>query len=527
MAKFNTKNVTARNTTVGPIVSERVASGTTHEGAPGYARVEKSELFLLAVSDFVGEGSFYEDPTQRNDRLVTLARKVAVADPEWTAAFVNWLRQEANMRSAALVVALEGAKGLVDAGVPGGRALVRAGLHRADEPGEALAYWFANHGRKVPAAVKRGIADAAVGSYNEYSLGKYDTKAHGFRFGDVIDLVHPSPKDAKQSDLFKFALDRRRDSAVELPASLELLRNRAAFTRLSGADVRSLVESGEAEEVFKGAGLTWENLSGAIAGGMDAKAWEAVIPSMGYMALLRNLRNFLEAGVSRDVLRSVAARLADADEVAKSRQLPMRFLSAYNATSNSTVFTTALEDALDASLSNVPALDGNTLILVDRSGSMYNSPSKHTGLNFADSAALFGLALALRAEKATLVEFGTSSNVVSFRKGDSILPSMKKFNSLGGTNTAQAVRNHLRPEHTRVVLITDEQAWGGYYGEEPTKIVPAKTPVFTFNLVGYARGHGAEGSNRYTIGGGLSDQSFKTISLIETGVSGTWPWETE
>ena len=52
---------------------------------------------------------------------------------------------------------------------------------------------------------------------------------------------------------------------------------------------------------------------------------------MGYMALLRNLRNFDQAGVSDAVAAQVAARLADPAQVARSRQLPMRFLSAYRA----------------------------------------------------------------------------------------------------------------------------------------------------------------------------------------------------
>ncbi|GGU98004.1 hypothetical protein GCM10010275_40780 [Streptomyces litmocidini] len=39
----------------------------------------------------------------------------------------------------------------------------------------------------------------------------YDTAAHGFRFGDVLDLVHASPDPAEpwQGALFRYALDRR------------------------------------------------------------------------------------------------------------------------------------------------------------------------------------------------------------------------------------------------------------------------------------------------------------------------------
>ena len=54
-----------------------------------------------------------------------------------------------------------------------------------------------------------------------------------------------------------------------------------------------------------------------------------MIPSMGYMALLRNLRNFDQAGISRDTQMAVASTLADPEAVARSRQFPYRFWSAY------------------------------------------------------------------------------------------------------------------------------------------------------------------------------------------------------
>lgn len=540
MSKFN--NTTARSRAgVGPVQTVSAVTTKTFEGGTGYVRDAKSELFLAAISDFGGEGSFYESANNRSKRIVNLTHEVAVKDPEWVANFTAWLRNEANLRSISLTIALEGAKALNKAGVPGGRSLVSGAIRRADEAGEALAYWMANFGRKIPSAVKRGIADGAVKSFNEYSLAKYDTASHGFRFGDVIELTHPSPKDAVQSDLFKFALDRRRDASAEPSESLTMLQNRKEFLALSAADKRKLVNSGEALNVLKDAGLTWEVLGSTIEGGMDAKAWEAVIPSMGYMALLRNLRNFEQKGVSETVLAQVAARIADPEEVVKSRQLPFRFLSAYRANSDSLRWGFPLEQALKVSLANVPVLKGNTLILVDRSGSMFGTPSKNTDLSFADSAAVFGSALALRAENATLVQFGSSSSPVQFKKTDSVLKTVEKFGSLGGTATYDALVKHFKPGvHTRVVLVTDEQAngyyyrlngrdanyWGGYdtVQGEVLDAIPSSVPTYTWNLVGYSAGHGESKPNR-TYLGGLSDQAFKLIPLLETGMDCGWPWE--
>lgn len=540
MTKFNNTSARARVGS-GPIQSASTATTRTGNGAPAYVRDAKSELFLAAVSDFGGESTFYENAGNRVNRIASLTHEVAISDPEWLAQFTNWLREEANMRTSSLTIALEGAKALNKANIPGGRKMVSGAIRRADEAGEALAYWFANYGRKIPSAVKRGIADGAVSRFNEYSLAKYDTASHGFRFGDVIELTHPSPKDDRQSDLFKFALDRRRDSAAEPAESLVMLQKRKEFLALSGAEKRKLVNSGKALDVLKEAGLTWEVLSSTIEGGMDAKAWEAIIPSMGYMALLRNLRNFEQAGVSGTVLDEVAKRLADPEEVAKSRQLPFRFLAAYFATSGinrdgydsyygrtpvassgSLRFGFPLEQALNHSLANVPSLDGNTLILVDRSGSMWGAPSKSTSMNFADSAAVFGAALALRAKNATLVQYGDTSEEIKFSKGDSVLSVVNRFKGMGGTYTATALKKHFNSSYTRVVLITDEQhSWGG----NPSDAIPANVPLFTFNLVGYRAG-GQEKKNRVTLGG-LTDQSFKLIPMLEAGHEAGWPWETK
>src|SRR5215469_1317447 len=102
MSKFNKTGLRAA-TGQGPITAESTPTGTTYEGAPGFRRDTRSELFLLAVSNMVSEDTFYERANDRDDRHAQLVRAVAVEDPEWTLAFITWLRGEANMRSAAIV----------------------------------------------------------------------------------------------------------------------------------------------------------------------------------------------------------------------------------------------------------------------------------------------------------------------------------------------------------------------------------------------------------------------------------------
>ncbi|MCX4574197.1 TROVE domain-containing protein [Streptomyces sp. NBC_01571] len=528
MARFNTKAAkaqpTSRVTSTGRVLR-------THQGGRGQERDARSELFLLAVSHFVSQQTFYETGTDRDDRFTALVRELAVHDPSWTAALLGWLRGDGNLRSASVMGAAEYVKARLDAGAtdgPANRQVVASVLRRPDEPGELLAYWTSRYGRNVPKPVKRGVADAVRRLYNGRSLLKYDTASKGYRFGDILNLVHAAPDPDKpwQGELFQYALDRRHNpDTAQPPASNRVLVAHRELMAVPVAERRAVVTAPDGAERLAAAGLTWEALAGWLQGPMDKAAWEAVIPSMGTMALVRNLRNFDEAGVGDDVAARVATRISDPAEVVRSRQFPFRYLAAYQH-APSLRWAYPLEQALGHSLANVPALPGRTLVLVDRSGSMFFSRlSDRSELNRADAAAVFGTALALRAADADLVQFGTSSDRVRYRRGESVLKVLERFGDLGGTNTSEAVRAHYR-EHDRVLIVTDEQAAYSHRGD-PTEQVPAHVPVYTWNLAGHRAGHGPSGKdNRHTFGG-LSDTAFRMVSLLESGREGLWPWMTE
>lgn len=493
----------------------------TAEGAPGFTRTPKSELFLLGVSTMAGADTFYEAAADRDERFRALIAEVATADPEWFARFVPWLRTGALLRTGSVVAALEGARAQVAAGIPGSRAVVSAALQRADEPGEAVAYWLGRYGRALPKPVKRGVADAVTRLYHERSLVKYDSDRAAVRFGDVIELTHPGARDERQGDLFRHALDRRHQRANPLPASLTVLAARAELLATPVDRRARLTDSA----VLGTAGMTWEALAGWRQSTMDAAAWSAIIPTMGYLALLRNLRNFDRAGVGDAVAETVAAKLADPGEVARSRVLPMRFLSAYNA-APSLRWAYALEKAMQLALANVPALGARSLILIDTSGSMTQGFSKDGTLRYWDAATVFGLALTARAAEATVVSFSNGSKVFPAVRGESVLAGLRRFKEKGyflngGTATERAVRQHYAG-HDRVVILTDEQAhW--HHAPDAAAAVPARVPVYTWNLAGYRVGHTPQEGNRFTFGG-LSDSAFAMIPLIEAGAREQWPF---
>ncbi|ADJ42761.1 hypothetical protein AMES_0939 [Amycolatopsis mediterranei S699] len=526
MSKFNTARAP---TATSPVRGEATPSTVTHEGGAGYARDSKSELFLLAVTNMVGEHAFYESADTRDTRFAELVRQSTLDDPEWTARFLRWLRTDANLRTASLVGAAEFAKARRDAGLDGlSRQVVADVLQRADEPGELLAYWTSVHGRAVPKPVKRGVADAAAKLYDERSFAKWDSAARAFRFADVLELTHPVKRDDAQGALFGHILDERHSRGNAIPEVLKTLRARAELMSWDVGRRRELFTRPDAADVLRAAGMTWESVAGWLQGPLDARVWEALIPSMSFMAQLRNLRNFDEAGVSDTVARQVAERLADPAQVAKSRQLPMRFLSAYRA-APSLRWAWALEQAIAHALANVPELAGRTLVLVDTSASMNDRFGKDGSLLRWDAAAVFGLALARRCAQADVVSFsdgywGRGTKVFKLRRGGSLLSDVERWKSGGfflggGTDTAGAVKKHFA-KHDRVVILTDEQAAHGDVGHA----LPAHVPLYTWNLAGYRAGHAPSGSGHRHTFGGLTDQGFRMIPLLERGKKADWPF---
>ena len=514
------------------------SSTTTFEGGKAYHRDAKSDLFLLAVTNMAGEDTFYESADERDKRYRDLVHTVALDDADWMLRFVVWLRSEANMRSASVAAACEAVWARLQVGLSGqNRQLIAAACQRADEPGEVLAYWTGRYGRALPKPVKRGVADAVARLYNERSFAKYDSDSKDFRFGDVIDLVHPAADAAKpwQGDLFRHALDRRHNRENPVPEPLRTLTKRAELLALPVAERRGvLLAEGGAERLAE-AGMTWEALAGWLQGPMDAVAWEAVIPSMGLMALARNLRNFDERRVSDEVAGRICSRFLDAEQVAKSRMLPYRWLSAYKA-APSLRWGHALEGALGHAVAAIPELPGRTLVLVDTSGSMTGGVSGRSAVRHLDIGGLIGGALAIRAAgsgqsgSVDLVGFADGVFQHEIPKGASVLREVERFTGRSGevghgTRMVEALKASYKG-HDRVVIVSDMQTFPYYYNSKKgaDAFVPDSVPVFGINTTGYGRSALPPGkANRFEIGG-FSDKVFTMFALLAAGEGPAWPF---
>ena len=91
--------------------------------------------------------------------------------------------------------------------------------------------------------VKRGVADAVRRLYTERAALRYDGLTRQLRMADVIELTHPEPKDAAQSALFRYLLDRRHHDDAVADADLPVLAAAAALDAVPVDERRAVLRA--------------------------------------------------------------------------------------------------------------------------------------------------------------------------------------------------------------------------------------------------------------------------------------------
>ncbi|HOQ38169.1 MAG TPA: TROVE domain-containing protein [Acetivibrio sp.] len=320
----------------------RAIKTINNEGATAYPMNDKEKLVTQVLTSFFNENKFYGDNSQD---ILNTVRNVIKTEAKFVANLCIYARNEMHLRTISHVLVSELAKSTE------GKEYVRKTLNkiieRPDDMTEVLAYYLNTYGKPIPNSVKKGLADN-FGKFDEYQLAKYNRK-NTIKLKDILCLAHPKAKDERQSDLWKRLLEDR----LETPVTWE----------------KELSTKGNTKE-------TWERL-------IEENR-------LGYMAMLRNLRNIIKSGASN--LNKVYEYLTDEERVLKNKQLPFRYYSAYKTLKNEGIGTSkiydALETAIKISTKNIDRLTGKTLIAADVSGSMNFPISKKSDLTCAEVAVL-------------------------------------------------------------------------------------------------------------------------------------------
>lgn len=423
MAKFNLPNTNKTE---------------NRSGYVAYRMEEKERLVTAVLTSMFGEPKFYGST---DNKIVGLATRCAHEDPEFLCRLACYARNVGNMRSVSHVLAAVIAREAREYT----RVTIRNIVLRPDDITEIMSCYLLLYGKPFPNAMKREVA-SVIQNFDEYQLAKYNGGSKSLKLRDVLRITHPAPVDAEKEALFGKILN----DTLETP-------------------------------------YTWETELSAR--GNTKEVWDELIASgrVGYMALLRNLRNIALSGAN---LEPVLKVLSDPAKVKKSRQLPFRFYSAYKTLLTSDLMTPeihrALEAALTCSIDNMEPIPGRTLIAVDVSGSMGGTVSARSDIRCREIAALMGAMSSRLCEDATVCYFDylgifSMSRDVGYRithygKYDSVLDiCLKSQFDGGGTDLSLPMKYALEEDSTRhikpfdrIIYFSDNECNNSYRGAPKT-----------------------------------------------------------
>ena len=447
-------------------------------GAPAYSMDAKSKLVTQVLCSFFDEEQFYGKNTE--DMTQTIKRVIA-DEPQFVSNLAVFARRVFNMRSVSHVLTAYLAH--ETSGKPYVRRTIEGITLRGDDLTEVMAFYLSAFGKPIPNSLRRAIADKLV-TFDEYTLAKYKGDNKAVKMRDLICLCRPKPETPEQSVLFKRCLEDQ----LETP-------------------------------------LTWE--SELSAHGNNAETWEKLIDSgkVGYMALLRNLRNIIRANPSN--IQTVYDIIQDPERVRKSKQLPFRFYSAYKAVADiagSKVFD-ILENALESSVENMPKLPGTTVIAVDISGSMGSPVSSNSEVKCYEIAMLLGLLANRICDNSIFYIFNNGIEKIAVSSRCNILEKVRNTGCCGGTNMSLPFQKIIgdKIKADRIIVLSDNMNNSGVWGNSPTqhyadeyrKITGNNIWVHGVDLQGYGtqQFHGA----KTNIIAGWSEKVLDFILLAEQG----------
>lgn len=491
------------------------ANTVNHEGAPAYVFSHKHRLAQYAATGCLN-GTFYAGAEAQ---LATILALCAEVDPRFVAKTAIYCRERGYMKDTPALLAaaltlrgqefLPAAFGRV---IGNGRMLrnlvqiLRSGAvgrkSLGTRPKKLVQNWLNQ-------ASERDLLNAAVG--NAPSLA------------DVVKMVHPKPAEPWREAFFAWLIGKPYEEAVLPP-----------ITRAFESWKRD--PAGEPPEVpFQM--LTALNL--------DAGQWARIARHGGWQMVRMNLNTFARHGVFGldGMADAVAEKLRDPAAIARSGVFPYQLLAAYQAAGKGVppVVREALQDALETSLANVPALPGRIVVCPDVSGSMKcpvtgGRGSATTAVRCIDVAALVAAALLRKNPDTRVLPFENDVVPVALNPRDTVLANAQKLAAIGGGGTncsaPLALLNRERAKADLVVFVSDNESWvdatrrGATATMKEWETFRQRNPeakLACVDIQPYATTQAAEREDILNIGG-FSDAVFKILAAFAAGQLGAAHW---
>lgn len=346
---------------------------------------------------------------------------------------------------------------------------------------------------------------------------------------DVIKMVHPSPVTPEKAALYAYMIDKDYKKK-DLP---QIVKDFESF------------KAGKTEEVPN---VPHQMLTALP---LTDKQWKGIAENGGWHFLRMNLNTFVRHNVfsNQKMVQFVANKLADKDEIRKSKAFPYQLLMAYLATDNTVPneVRNALQDAVETATENVPAIDGKVYIMVDTSGSMQspvtgNRGSATTNMRCVDVAALIAASIMRKNPNAEVLPFDTTVHKHNLNPRDSIMTNAQKLASYGGggTNCAIALAdlNARKAKGDLIIYVSDNESWvtkeqhhyyGRYAGTDTAKEFAEfktrnpKAKMVCIDLTPNGTAQAQEDKSIMNIGG-FSDSVFEVINNFHRGSLGADNW---
>ncbi len=336
-------------------------------------------------------------------------------------------------------------------------------------------------------------------------------------------MVHPKPNEAWREAFFAWLIGK----PVDVQALPELTRSLLAF------------RSGASQDVPQ---VPFQLLSNET---LSKEQWAAQAHNMGWQALRMNLNTLARHGafLVPGCAEFVAARLADAEAVAKARVYPYQLLAAYQMTGNDVpqVVREALQDALELSLANVPMLQGSVVVCPDVSGSMHSPVTGYrqgatSAVRCIDVAALVAAAVLRKQPAAKVMPFEVQVVNIQLNPRDSVMSNAQKLAAIGGGGTnCSAPLAKLADTKAKVdtlILVSDNESWidvrrhGASETMRQWERIKQINPQARLVCIDMQPGATTQAPDREDIlnVGGFSDAVFNVIQQFTEGTYGAQHW---
>lgn len=481
-----------------------------HEGAKVYKLSPEVELYTL-VCTMALQPKFYEMPKEQVERVVSL---VACVDAEFVAKLAIYARRAMHLRSIPLLLIVELAR------VHSGDNLVGRTIDpvvmRADEIMELLmCYQWRNPQpgikklSKLSHQVQVGL-QAAFNKFDEYQFAKYNRSNLEVKLRDALFLIHPKAKDDAQQIIF----DKIASDTLDTPYTWETELSALGTEQFDGKEAK--------QAAF-------------------ARKWCELVASgkLGYMALMRNLRNILEANVDEQTLMDVAERISNPHEVARAKQFPFRYLAAYKElltvpSTNTPLLLEALEEAASVSADSIAGFspESKVMIACDMSGSMRHPISINSKIMYYEVGNMLAMLLQNRCKKVISGIFADSWKVVNHPHAPILGNTCSISSRIGevgyGTYGAKPLEWLLKENIVvdMVVFFTDCQFWGeSDFGKyflriwNEYKAIAPDAKLYLFDLAGYGHLPIEFPREDVVLVAGWNEKVFDIISSVEAGES--------